>query len=128
MDRPLTSRETKYYKNAIEDYNGFDRNKAYRAAQDETNNFIKALHIIHDNGAYNWKQIAQELCISERSISRYLSAKYTHEIKVPMQTAVYAVYWASHLLNNPTKEAKRRKRRREYQERYQRQIYKVKGS
>ncbi len=128
MQREYTSREIKYIENAIEDYNGFDRKKAYKEAQDEINYFLHALRIIHEKGAYSWKQIAQDLSISERSITRYLQAKYTHEIKVPLQTAVYAMNWAAYLSNNPTKEAKRRERRRKYQERYQREIYKVKGS
>jgi len=131
MYRQYTENEKRYIKDAIEidDLNGFDRTKAYKYAQHHANLFRDDILTIQKYGAYNLAQIAQELCIAERTLRRYMKAETTEEIKISLSSGVYANVWASYLREHPTQKAKRRERRIKYRERYQRQLVKVvKGS
>lgn len=131
MPRQYTKNEMRYIKDAIEidDLNGFDRIKNFNDAQMYLELFLKDIRTIQKYGAYSLPQIAQELCISERTLRRYMQAEYYTDIKISLLSGVYANLWASYLEKHPTPKAKRRINRAKYRERYQRQLIKVvKGS
>jgi len=124
--------QQRYIKDAIEieDYNGFQSQKVYQETQEFFGNrFIWDIKTIQHYGAYSLPQIAQELCISERTLRRYLAAEFLEDIKISLAMGMFAHKWALYLIDHPTQKAKRRIRRRKLAERYNRvPVEVVKGS
>lgn len=79
----------------------FNKIEALTAAYLPVQMFPTNLKIIHE--VYSLKYMAEELCMNQNEIVRNMNAKSTHKIHASCQTIIYALLWASSILENELK-------------------------